>query len=291
VRCRRRCRRKARAANAPLVIPGTFVSCSPTNAPQKTHDERADESASYNRHLKTRPNLVDKLVRKLCIYCECATFLYTRKIAITWVLTCVGVAPGESYHGTRKCRDRFPSLIGACGRRGGMQDQFSETREKAGFGRQVPPSWRWRCPTPREGGWHGPYSRKEPGPWTVRKSRPPLNGGERIYPLAGVLLGLRSPQGPRDPGAARLKGGRGSRPDATELVSAANGTGTGRGRPRRRRRQLRRAGAGMSGAGLRPGRPGRRWRSAGVTPLGGTRRRYRDRDREHRWGNTRTRRR
>lgn len=39
------------------------------------------------------------------------------------------------------------------------------------------------------------------------------------------------------------------------------------------------------------GQPGRCRRGAGATPLGGGRRRYRDRDREHCWGNTRTRRR
>lgn len=62
-------------------------------------------------------------------------------------------------------------------------------------------------PSPREGGWEGPCSRKESGPWMVRKGRPPLNGGERIFPLADVLLGLRSPQGPCDPDAARRRAG------------------------------------------------------------------------------------
>jgi hypothetical protein len=131
--------------------PHTHPPRSPTDAPQKTCGQRHDESVRYKMLSRMHYNYVDKLVRKMCIYCECSAFLYTRKFAITLVLTCVPVVPGQSYQRTRKCRDRFPSLTNACGRRDGMQDQFPEIRGKVGFGRPVPPSWRRRRLIPREG--------------------------------------------------------------------------------------------------------------------------------------------
>ena len=71
---------------------------------------------------------------KMCIYCVNPLFSYTRKFIFTCFFTCIDTAVGESFRGTRKFRERYPSPLRRPRRRVGMQDRFPGVRGKVGCG-------------------------------------------------------------------------------------------------------------------------------------------------------------